>query len=301
MKKDDHAKNRHKPKWLKAQLPQGKKYLSVKKIVKERKLATICQSGLCPNMGECWSAGTATFMILGDICTRNCTFCGVKSAKPLPPDPDEPAKVAEAVKLMKLKHCVITSVTRDDLPDKGAAFWAQTIREIKSQNPNITIEVLIPDFKDDFHLLDWIFKEEPNIISHNVETIKRLYKEVRPQANYERSLKQIKIIHDSGFTSKSGFMLGLGEKDAEVRELLQDLNNHSCDVVTIGQYLQPSPDHHEIHEFIEPERFEDYKNYGLELGIPYIESAPLVRSSYHSEMHIIKNDIAYNSAISKNY
>jgi lipoic acid synthetase len=284
-----HSKNirlNRKPSWMKVELPKGKKYIQLKKLVEEKKLATICQSGNCPNMGECWNAGTATFMILGTTCTRNCSFCDVKPGKPSIPDPDEPAKIAETIKLMQLKHCVITSVTRDDLPDLGASFWAQTIREIKRQNPGITMEVLIPDMKDNADFLQIIVDAQPEIISHNVETIKNLYSEVRPQADYARSLRQIQKTHEAGVRSKSGFMLGLGESKEEVIELLNDLKNHKADIVTIGQYLPPSSEHHPLVAYVEPELFAFYKSYGLSIGISKIESSPLVRSSYHSEQQL---------------
>lgn len=282
-----HQKLPHKPSWLKVKLPKGENYLKVKDLLSQQNLSTICQSGKCPNLAECWGAGTATFMILGTVCTRNCTFCNVKSGKPLPPDKDEPKKVAESVKLMHLKHCVITSVTRDDLSDKGAAQWAITINEVKKLNPATTLEVLIPDMKDDIPALEMIIKENPDIISHNMETVKRLYKTVRPQADYLRSLRQIKYTHDSGTRSKSGFMLGLGETGEEIIELIDDLYDHKIDILSIGQYLQPTTEHHKVIEFIHPDKFEAYKQYAVNKGIKFVESGPLVRSSYHSENHLI--------------
>lgn len=277
----------HKPSWLKVKLPKGENYLKVKELLSQQNLSTICQSGKCPNLAECWGAGTATFMILGTVCTRSCTFCNVNPGKPLAPDADEPQKVADSVKMMQLKHCVITSVTRDDLPDKGAAHWAQTIIEVKKVNPYTTLEVLIPDMRDDITALDLIINAKPDIISHNVETVKGLYKTVRPQANYLRSLNQIKLTHKSGIRSKSGFMLGLGETEEEVLELINDLHDHEVNILTIGQYLQPTSDHHKVIEFIHPDQFEAYKQYALKIGVKYVESGPLVRSSYHSENHLI--------------
>ena len=277
----------HKPSWLKVKLPKGESYLKVKELLNQQNLSTICQSGKCPNLTECWGAGTATFMILGTVCTRNCTFCNVSPGKPLPPDQNEAHKVAESVKLMHLKHCVITSVTRDDLPDKGAAHWTLTINEVKKLNPSTTLEVLIPDMKDDIIALEMIIKSKPDIISHNIETVKRLYKTVRPQANYLRSLRQIKYTHESGTRSKSGFMLGLGETEEEIIELINDLYDHQVDILSIGQYLQPTAGHHKVVDFIQPDKFDAYAQYARKKGIKYVESGPLVRSSYHSEYHLI--------------
>lgn len=276
-----------KPTWLKVKLPKGENYLKVKELLNQQNLSTICQSGKCPNLAECWGAGTATFMILGTVCTRNCTFCNVNPGKPLAPDADEPQKVAESVRMMHLKHCVITSVTRDDLPDKGAAHWTKTIIEVKKLNPHTTLEVLIPDMRDDINALNMIIEANPDIISHNVETVKRLYKTVRPQADYLRSLRQIKKTHESGIRSKSGFMLGLGETEEEILELIDDLHDHEVDILSIGQYLQPTTEHHKVIEFIHPEKFEAYKQYAIKKGVKYVESGPLVRSSYHSENHLI--------------
>jgi lipoyl synthase len=277
----------HKPSWLKVKLPKGENYLKVKELLSQQNLSTICQSGKCPNLAECWGAGTATFMILGTVCTRNCTFCNVNPGKPMPPDQNEPKKVAKSVKMMHLKHCVITSVTRDDLPDKGAAHWTDTINEIKKINPDTSLEVLIPDMRDDLSALNMIISTKPDIISHNIETVKRLYKTVRPQANYLRSLRQIAYTHDSGIRSKSGFMLGLGETEDEVFELIDDLYDHKADILSIGQYLQPSSEHHKVIEFVHPDKFEAYAQYAREKGIKFVESGPLVRSSYHSEYHLI--------------
>ena len=275
-----------KPPWLKVKLPTGETYRNVRNIVDNYKLHTICESGNCPNMGECWGAGTATFMILGNVCTRSCSFCAVATGRPKSLDLDEPFRVAEAVKLMGIKHCVITSVNRDELPDKGSEVWAATIREIKKNCPDTTIEVLIPDFKADWLALERVIAENPDVISHNMETVKRLYRRVRPQAKYERSLEQIRLTKESGMRTKSGFMLGLGETEDEVIELMQDLKSAGLDVLTIGQYLQPTKLHLEISEFITPERFIMYRNLGLEIGFDYVESGALVRSSYHSEKHI---------------
>ncbi|MEA3495718.1 MAG: lipoyl synthase [Bacteroidota bacterium] len=275
-----------KPYWLKTKLPTGKKYSNVKNIVNKYGLKTICQSGNCPNIAECWSDGTATFLILGERCTRNCTFCNVSTGKAEELDSNEPSKVAKAVKLMGLKHCVITSVTRDDLNDKGALHWATTINEIRKLNPGITMEVLIPDMNDDIDALNLILNTKPEIVSHNMETVKRLYKTVRPQANYERSLRQIELTAKSPLKSKSGFMLGLGEKDDEVFEVIDDLSNVNLDILTIGQYLQPSKEHYNLVEFVKPEKFIEFKKYAYNKGIKLIESAPLVRSSYHSEQQI---------------
>jgi lipoyl synthase len=283
---ENTQKNTRKPHWLKVKLPSGENYLKVRSLVNDKKLSTICQSGSCPNMGECWGAGTATFMILGNVCTRTCTFCSVPEGKPMPPDYEEPLRVAESVKLMNLKHCVVTSVTRDDLPDKGAEIWALTIKNIRTLNPLTTIEVLIPDMKSDNNALSRIMEEKPEVISHNMETVKRLYPTVRPQANYRRSLEQIKIVHNAGIRSKSGFMAGLGEKEEEILQLINDLSDYNADILTIGQYLQPSPLHHPVIAFITPEKFGYYREYALKKGIRVVESAPLVRSSYHSEKHI---------------
>ncbi len=277
---------RKKPEWLRVKLPTGKEYLSVRKIVDDHKLHTICESGNCPNMGECWGAGTATFMILGNVCTRGCSFCAVATGRPTELDLDEPFRVAEAVKLMGVKHCVITSVNRDELKDKGASVWAATIREVKRLSPTTTIETLIPDVKGDWDALEMICRERPEVISHNMETVKRLYRKVRPQARYERSLEQIQRIKNMGLRTKSGIMLGLGETEAEVLEAMDDLLAHGLDVLTLGQYLQPTKLHLEVERFITPDEFAFYKKVGLEKGFKYVESGPLVRSSYHAERHI---------------
>ena len=275
-----------KPSWLKVKLPTGENYRNVRNIVDQYKLHTICESGNCPNMGECWGAGTATFMILGNICTRSCSFCAVATGRPNEYDIDEPKRVAEAIKLMKVKHAVITSVNRDELKDKGAGVWAATIREIKLQNPGVTMETLIPDFKANWDLLEMVVKEKPEVVSHNMETVERLYRIVRPQAKYERSLEQIRRTKDLGLRTKSGIMLGLGETETEVEKAMDDLLKHGCDVLTLGQYLQPTKMHLEVAEFVTPEQFLKYKIIGESKGFAIVESGPMVRSSYHAEKHI---------------
>ena len=275
-----------KPSWLKVKLPTGENYLKVRKLVDEYKLHTICESGNCPNMGECWGAGTATFMILGNVCTRSCSFCAVATGRPASYDLEEPQRVAEAIKLMNVKHAVITSVNRDELKDKGALVWADTIREIKKLNPHTTIETLIPDFMSKWDLLYQVLDEKPEVVSHNMETVKRLYKKVRPQAKYERSLEQIKRTADYGLHTKSGIMLGLGETDDEIYEVMDDLLESKCEILTLGQYLQPTKMHIAIEEFIHPDKFEYLKEAGLAKGFRYVESGALVRSSYHAEKHI---------------
>lgn len=275
-----------KPSWLKVKLPIGKNYVSVKEIVSNHKLHTICESGNCPNMGECWGNGTATFLILGNICTRSCKFCAVLTGKPNEVDENEPQKIAESIHLMKLKHCVITSVDRDDLPDGGSEIWKKTITAIKNLNPNTTIETLIPDFQGDKKLLDKIIEAKPNIVSHNLETVRRTTKLIRNKAIYDRSLDVLKYLKQNGITTKSGIMVGVGETDEEIYETMDDLLNVNCDIMTIGQYLQPSKSHYEISRFVTPEQFDEYKKIGLEKGFKHFESAPLVRSSYHAEKHI---------------
>ncbi len=276
-----------KPAWLKTNLQSTENFTLVNKIVKENNLHTICTSGRCPNMCECWNRGTATFMILGDICTRACRFCNTLTGKPLPVDPEEPRKVAESIRLMKLKHAVITSVDRDDLPDKGAAHWAETIRVIKSVNPQLTLEVLIPDFDGDTALIDRVIAEKPEIISHNLETVKRLTSQIRTKAKYETSLSVLKHIASRGATAKTGIMLGLGETEAEVLELMDDALATGCSVLTIGQYMQPSRKNIAVSEYIHPDKFAEYKAVGLEKGFRIVESAPLVRSSYCAEKHLV--------------
>ena len=276
----------HKPEWLKIRIGANERYTETKQIVDSHCLHTICSSGRCPNMGECWGKGTATFMIGGDICTRSCKFCNTQTGRPLPLDSAEPTHVAQSIALMKLNHAVITSVDRDDLPDLGAGHWAQTIREIKRLNPQTTVEVLIPDFQGRMELVDQIIHEHPDIISHNMETVRRISPQVRSAANYETSLNVIYHISQSGITSKSGIMVGLGETPEEVEILMDDLRNAGCRILTIGQYLQPSRRHYPVAEYITPQQFELYKQIGLEKGFDIVESAPLVRSSYHAEKHI---------------
>ncbi|MFZ9970274.1 MAG: lipoyl synthase [Bacteroidia bacterium] len=276
-----------KPSWLKIDLPTGENYTRVKKIVKEHKLHTICEDGRCPNMGECWGEGTATFMILGNVCTRSCSFCAVATGRPGTYDLDEPYRVAEAVRLMGVKHCVITSVNRDELKDKGATVWAETIREVKKQNPGTTIETLIPDFKAQWDLLYQVLDAKPDVVSHNMETVERLYRLVRPQAKYARSLEQIQRTKAYGARTKSGAMLGCGETPEEVFQLMNDLHAHGCDVLTLGQYLQPTKMHLPVADYIHPDQFKLYEEKGLEMGFLFVESGPMVRSSYHAEKHVL--------------
>ncbi len=278
---------RRKPDWLKIKLPQKDAYSEVKQLVKDNNLHTICTSGSCPNLGECWDAGTATFMILGDICTRACKFCAVKTGKPLPVDKNEPVKLARSIKSLKLKHCVITSVDRDDLPDYGASFWAEVITQIKKYNPNTTIEVLIPDFNGKTELVQQVINAQPDVISHNLETVRRLTPEIRTKAKYDTSLKVLKYIADAGVRAKSGIMLGIGETFEEVVETMDDLRAVNCEVMTIGQYLQATKQNMEVKEYVKPEVFAEYKRIGLEKGFRFVESSPLVRSSYHAEKHVL--------------
>ncbi|MEN9303814.1 MAG: lipoyl synthase [Bacteroidota bacterium] len=275
-----------KPKWLRVKLPTGENYRKVRGLVDEHKLHTICESGSCPNMGECWGEGTATFMILGNICTRSCGFCAVKTGKPLPADWEEPARVANSVKLMNVKHAVITSVDRDDLKDGGAEIWVKTVQAVREISPGTTMETLIPDFAGKWENLQLIIDVAPEIVSHNLETVRRLTKEVRIQAKYDRSLEVLFRLKKGGMRTKSGVMLGLGESEKEVIETMQDLNAVGVDILTLGQYLQPTPKHLPVQEFITPEQFDKYKEIGLEMGFRYVESGPLVRSSYHAEKHI---------------
>lgn len=274
------------PGWLKMQRASGETYSMVKHIVVENHLHTICTSGNCPNIGECWNRGTATFMILGDICTRACKFCATSSGRPLPPDPLEAGRLAESIKTMKLKHCVITSVDRDDLPDGGASVWADTIRQIKEVNPDITMETLIPDFDANPEYLQMIIAAGPDVISHNIETVKRLTPVIRTKAKYERSLDVIRYISGNGQNAKSGFMLGLGESENEILQTIIDLYDTGCKILTIGQYLQPGKEYMEVAEYIRPEKFEEYRIMALGLGFSFVESSPLVRSSFHAENHI---------------
>ena len=275
-----------KPEWLKISIGANERYTETKRIVESHCLHTICSSGRCPNMGECWGKGTATFMIGGDICTRCCKFCNTQTGKPLPLDMEEPTHVAESIALMKLSHAVITSVDRDDLPDLGAAHWACTIREIKRLNPETTIEVLIPDFQGRKKLVSQVIEAQPEMISHNMETVKRITPLVRSAARYETSLEVIRQIADSGITAKSGIMVGLGETPEEVEELMDDLRRAGCQILTIGQYLQPSHKHYPVAEYVTPAQFASYKETGLTKGFDQVESAPLVRSSYHAEKQV---------------
>lgn len=275
-----------KPEWLKISIGANERYTETKRIVESHCLHTICSSGRCPNMGECWGKGTATFMIGGDICTRCCKFCNTQTGKPLPLDMEEPTHVAESIALMKLSHAVITSVDRDDLPDLSAAHWACTIREIKRLNPETTIEVLIPDFQGRKELISQVIEAQPEIISHNMETVKRITPLVRSAARYETSLEVIRQIADSGITAKSGIMVGLGETPEEVEELMDDLRRAGCQILTIGQYLQPSHKHYPVAEYVTPAQFASYKETGLAKGFDQVESAPLVRSSYHAEKQV---------------
>ncbi|MDX9929261.1 MAG: lipoyl synthase [Bacteroidales bacterium] len=281
--------SRRLPPWLKMQRASGGDYVRVKRLVNENHLHTICTSGNCPNIGECWNAGTATFMILGDICTRSCRFCGTATGKPLPPDWKEPERLALSIRELGLKHCVITSVDRDDLEDGGAGFWAETITEIKRVNPGIGIEALIPDFRGNTSDLQKVIDSSPDVISHNLETVRRLTPAIRSGAKYETSLSVIKYIAGRGVTAKSGIMTGLGETDSEVFETMDDLLEAGCSVMTIGQYLPPSFDHMEVVNWITPGKFEEYRIRGLEKGFRFVESSPLVRSSYHAEKHAKSN------------
>jgi lipoic acid synthetase len=274
------------PKWMKMKLPKGESYSKVKNLVDKHGLHTICTSGNCPNIGECWNRGTATFMILGDICTRSCKFCAVKTGKPLAPDLNEPKKLAESVKIMGVKHCVITSVDRDDLDDQGAEIWAQTITEIKRENPDTKIEVLIPDFSGDASRIQKVIDARPDVISHNLETCERLTPAIRSAAKYRRSLEVIKYIAENYTVAKSGIMLGLGETHDEILQVMDDLLEVGCKVMTIGQYLAPTLKHLPVVEYIHPDRFADYKKTGLEKGFSFVESSPLVRSSYRAEEHV---------------
>jgi lipoic acid synthetase len=285
----EEKRKRQKPDWLKIKVPIGKEYLGVKEIVNSHKLHTICTSGNCPNMNDCWERGTATLMILGDVCTRSCKFCNVKTGKPAAADLDEPKRVAESVKLMGLKHCVLTSVDRDDLEDGGAGIWAETIRAVKKENPGTTIEALIPDFQGKEELIQKVIDAGPEVISHNLETVRRLTPEVRSVASYDRSLKVIRIIAGAGVRAKSGIMTGLGETKEEILQTMDDAIAAGCEVFTIGQYLQPSKQHLPVSHFTTPEVFEEFRLAGLEKGFKHIESQPLVRSSYKAEKHVPKN------------
>jgi len=275
-----------KPEWLKVKLPIGEEYRKVRSLVSDHKLHTICESGNCPNMGECWGAGTATFMILGNVCTRSCGFCAVATGRPSAVDLQEPMRVAESVRLMNVRHCVITSVDRDDLKDGGSFLWVETIRAVRKLSPGTTMETLIPDFAGKWENLDRVITERPEVISHNLETVRRLTRQVRVQAKYDRSLEALSRIKSSGVRTKSGVMLGLGETEEEVLETMQDLLTAGVDILTLGQYLQPTKAHLPVDAFIHPDVFKKYKDTGLQMGFRYVESGPLVRSSYHAEKHL---------------
>ena len=277
-----------KPDWLRVKLPLGKEYTQVRNLVTSHKLHTICESGNCPNMGECWGAGTATFMILGNICTRSCSFCAVATGKPLAVDMEEPERVANSVKLMQVKHCVITSVDRDDLKDGGSIIWAETINAIRRESPQTTLETLLPDFRGIWENLERVLETRPEVVSHNLETVRRLTKEVRIQAKYDRSLECLKHVSQAGLRTKSGIMLGLGEHEEEVLETMEDLRNAGVYILTLGQYLQPTKNHHPVVDWVHPDKFAYYKQFGLNMGFRYVESGPLVRSSYHAERHLFE-------------
>lgn len=279
-------KKKNKPDWLRVKLPVGDKYKRVRELVDKYKLHTICESGNCPNMGECWGEGTATFMILGNVCTRSCSFCAVKTGRPPEYDEDEPERVAEAIYLMGVKHAVITSVNRDELKDRGAEIWHRTVRAVKEASPETTIETLIPDVKGNWEALITMINAGQEVVSHNMETVEELYRRVRPQAKYYRSLEQIKRTKDYGKRTKSGIMLGLGETQDQVFKAMDDLVEHGLDILTLGQYLQPTKMHLEVAEFIHPDIFDMYREEGLRRGLKYVESGPLVRSSYHAERHV---------------
>ena len=282
----DKPERKKKPDWLRVKLPVGENYAKVRKLVDQHKLHTICESGNCPNMGECWGEGTATFMILGNVCTRSCTFCAVATGRPPEYDIEEPKRVAEAIKLMGVKHAVITSVNRDELKDRGAEIWYQTVIETKKASPETTIETLIPDVKGNWEALYRMIDGGQEVVSHNMETVESLYRRVRPQAKYQRSLDQIKLTNAAGKRTKSGIMLGLGETDEEVYKAMDDLVAHGLHILTLGQYLQPTKRHIEVAEFVHPEKFDHFREEGLKRGLKYVESGPLVRSSYHAERHV---------------
>ena len=274
------------PEWLKMQRASGENYSRVKRLVVSNHLHTICASGNCPNIGECWNSGTATFMILGDICTRSCKFCATKTGKPFPPDHEEPVRLAESIRILKLKHCVITSVDRDDLPDRGSEFWAETIKTIKKVNPAISVEALIPDFDGSYANIMRVIIAEPDIISHNIETVRRLNPLIRTKAKYSTSLTVLKIISEEKKRAKSGFMVGLGEYEEEVKETITDLFNAGCRILTLGQYLQPGLNHMKPVDYITPDKFTGYRNFAVETGFDFVECHPLVRSSFHAEKHV---------------
>jgi lipoic acid synthetase len=275
-----------KPSWLKMKMPGGEGYAKMLKLVNEQRLHTVCQSAKCPNMGECWSAGTATLMILGDVCTRSCGFCHIATGRPPTLDLDEPRRVGEAVRTMNLGHVVITSVNRDELPDGGARVWAETIRQIRLQSPGTSVEVLIPDFEGNWEALQLVLDQRPEILNHNIESVPRLYRTVRPQAKYHRSLKLLQIAKQQGLTTKTGMMLGLGETEDEVESVIDDLVAISCDILTLGQYLQPTPQHLKVERWVHPDEFAGWKTRGEAKGLRHVESGPLVRSSYHAEKQV---------------
>jgi lipoic acid synthetase len=279
----ENKKTLRRPDWLKAKIPSGENYARLKTLIDGKKLHTVCEEARCPNMGECWNHGTATFMILGDVCTRSCGFCAVKTGKPIELDAQEPSRVAEAVKTMGVRHAVITSVNRDELFDGGAQIFAETIRQIRAIAPNTKVEVLIPDFKGDEFALNIVLDAFPDILNHNVETVPRLYLAVRPQANYERSLEVLNRAKKRGFITKTGLMLGSGERTEEIIEVMKDLRKIDCDIITLGQYLQPSKEHLPIDRYVHPDEFKMLKESGLKMGFKHVESGPLVRSSYHAE------------------
>ncbi len=299
MSSDSNSRER-KPNWLKIKLPTGEGYTRVNRVVKKHSLHTICSSGMCPNIAECWGNGTATFMILGDVCTRSCRFCATSTGKPLPPDAREPERVAQSVKLMGLKHCVITSVTRDDLHDGGSQHWANTIAEVRLQNPNTKVEVLIPDFDGNSNLIDIVLQSNPHIVAHNLETVERLTPTVRSRAKYRLSLSVVDHIASKGFIAKSGIMLGLGETKEEVLQTMDDLLSVGCKAITIGQYLQPRNENLPVNGYITPEQFEEYRVIALQKGFTFAESGPLVRSSYHAEEAVKKNGSSSSHSQEKN-
>lgn len=274
------------PEWLKVRAPGGETFANLKRMMRSKTLHTVCEEAHCPNIGECWGRGTATFLILGDICTRSCGFCAIKTGRPNPVDPEEPLKVALAVQQMGISHVVITSVNRDELPDQGSTIWAKTIEEVRRLNPKVSIEVLIPDFKGDLNCLQRVLDARPDILNHNVETVPRLYRTVRPQAKYERSLEVLKYAKEKGFITKTGIMVGIGETFDEVIEVMKDLREINVDIFTVGQYLQPTPKHLPVDRFVPPEEFKQYRLIGIQLGFRHVESGPLVRSSYHAENHV---------------
>lgn len=284
--KSGRGRRMPRPDWLKIKAPGGKNFAEIRKMMRSKSLHTVCEEARCPNMSECWDCGTATFMILGETCVRNCRFCAVGTKRPGMPDPNEPINVAESVKQMKLKHTVITSVTRDDLPDGGSEHWAKTIREVKRVNPGITLEVLIPDFKGDLDQLQNVIDEKPDVLNHNVETVPRLYKTVRPQANYQTSLNVLSESERQGMRTKTGIMVGLGETFDEIIEVMKDLRSIDVKILTIGQYLQPSKEHLAVDRYVDPKEFAEYKKIGLKMGFEHVEASPLVRSSYHAENHV---------------